>query len=815
MPKKNTSRKLSHVIHLILVYPDIAKATSVIIDEKEVEKYTPAGAALRKAQMPPLWEEELTDEEDIKKWGEYWGDWKEGVEPLRDMAGITEINNFRYTAKGLPVFLEMSRGKTWDNCLDKIILDSLEENGMSMRVMYTRPQNYRSVHGQDPQSAKGFLPINTWDSSLGTILPKIMGDSVVFQAGIDTSALTFWHGYLQPLMDAQSKVRTRATNRIEKDEAAVQKVLGDSFLSAELPTDMSLRKAREAVTKLSKLKVDLSWCLVSPQDEAIARKEIDLTKPTAADEITARWEKLSPNGQKLEYCMLAIGWLVKLIERKTGKKNEIDFGGEQDETVMKYGMTLADKIPARQLDRFAPPTPEEVTGFNNLLSDVVDSWLGRTAPDDLRTVISIFEDEDESNAVEKFKAGTTDLGMEEWQNQSYENVCLNTGLPEGRPTFFRNYTSDNVKDIVGGGSQPYPGAVEVKLAWHQMCSIAGIYTRLNSPQLADLPGIDHTPSALPSAPVAIREGWGRTPGIAVLDNVGLGKTLSALGAVGSFMQHRALQQEIKTRLASASSKSTPATATGPEGSSATSPHPIQTPVAASAPNNNAPTDAGQPPVAPRASSHPSSTANQTLNLNDAAPPAASPANNDAGDPARGRPRDFAASPEGLPACLKEVVRFGSRPDAEIPDAAHLILVPNSLLPQWTHETHRFMRTDGGVRLFVCTNSSKNWEVEMRAIRQEQTIPKYRTIVLASHSVVQRMYQTNKFKILHSIQDQMPRLKYSLPADTLFSFSWGSIWIDEAHEARTGGALWHALSAILELGLVKVVMTATPMMEKPE
>lgn len=78
-----------------------------------------------------------------------------------------------------------------------------------------------------------------------------------------------------------------------------------------------------------------------------------------------------------------------------------------------------------------------------------------------------------------------------------------------------------------------------------------------------------------------------------------------------------------------------------------------------------------------------------------------------------------------------------------------------------------------------------------------------------------MYNQNRGKIQHNEENGMPRLRYTPPAHTLYCFSWGSVWVDEAHEARTGKALWRAISAILELALVKVLMTATPLLEQPE
>lgn len=78
-----------------------------------------------------------------------------------------------------------------------------------------------------------------------------------------------------------------------------------------------------------------------------------------------------------------------------------------------------------------------------------------------------------------------------------------------------------------------------------------------------------------------------------------------------------------------------------------------------------------------------------------------------------------------------------------------------------------------------------------------------------------MLSLYKTQIIHSTVDGLPRLKYSLPSATLFGFSYASVWIDEAQEARTGKAFWNACASIFELSLLKVIMTATPLLESPD
>ncbi|KAJ3978215.1 hypothetical protein F5890DRAFT_1607689 [Lentinula detonsa] len=99
--------------------------------------------------------------------------------------------------------------------------------------------------------------------------------------------------------------------------------------------------------------------------------------------------------------------------------------------------------------------------------------------------------------------------------------------------------------------------------------------------------------------------------------------------------------------------------------------------------------------------------------------------------------------------------------------------------------------------------------------QSSPQPPYRRVVLVTHKIVQRMFSIDMVQIVEDKVQFEPRLRYELPRSTVFDYSWGSIWVDEVHESRTGKALWRALSALLELCLIKVLMSATPLVENPE
>lgn len=59
-----------------------------------------------------------------------------------------------------------------------------------------------------------------------------------------------------------------------------------------------------------------------------------------------------------------------------------------------------------------------------------------------------------------------------------------------------------------------------------------------------------------------------------------------------------------------------------------------------------------------------------------------------------------------------------------------------------------------------------------------------------------------------------RIRWPLPAKSLFAFSWLSIFFDEVHEARTGQKLWQSMDLACNVAMVKVFATATPYVEGP-
>ena len=207
--------------------------------------------------------------------------------------------------------------------------------------MYTKPSNYTTVVTSTTQDGKKpFVSVNAWDSISLSLLGSILGDGVGEDV-LSKDVMMWWHTTIGALIDQYAKYRNRADTHIVTAENAVHALLGDSFLRTTLPQDFTVPRAHKALKALKAYKTALEWQVVSEQDVKILGQRIDLQGKDATDKIKERWAKLSVNGRRKEYVQMTIGWLTGLIEVKTRKAVELDFGGDTDEEICEFIHSLA------------------------------------------------------------------------------------------------------------------------------------------------------------------------------------------------------------------------------------------------------------------------------------------------------------------------------------------------------------------------------------------------------------------------------------------------------------------------------------------
>ncbi|KAF9064399.1 hypothetical protein BDP27DRAFT_1367225 [Rhodocollybia butyracea] len=508
----------------------------------------------------------------------------------------------------------------------------------------------------------------------------ILGNSIA----VPDFVVAWWHTTMQALLNVNSKHRKTSDEKSAKAQATIKKYFGPNFLEGELPTTSRL-----------------NWQLISPTNANVLATSVDLNSSDALEKIKARWSQLTPNARMGQYCQMTIGWMAGVVETRTKTPVELNLGGDPGHEIMEYGRLVGKSIPAEKLaEWFIVPSAGEIEVFNSELADFVDSWLGQTNINSLGTAMSLYQNPQFEKVLD-YQCEGNDIRLEVFKKYTLHELHTHLGLDNGLPSIFCPYTADDPTSIPAG-NKSFEGGEPVVISWHQLVFVGELFSRLARCHQANLQDIHHSGNPL-TALSAIQEEWAKTPGLALLDEVGLGKTMCVMAAIATIQQVEPQQIAF---------------------------------------NNNGRRNQNQ-----------------------------------------------------LPPCIRDATSFGCR-KAGLPSQPHLIIVPHSLVDQWENELCRFFCPDS-TQIFVVQSAAKHWGKDMAAIRASKT-----------PDILQQMFVANNGMIVKTLVNGLPRLCYNPLQDTLFSFSWCLVWIDEAREGRTGGPTWRSFSAILEAA-------ATPLLEHPE
>ncbi|KAJ7511063.1 P-loop containing nucleoside triphosphate hydrolase protein [Mycena galericulata] len=146
-------------------------------------------------------------------------------------------------------------------------------------------------------------------------------------------------------------------------------------------------------------------------------------------------------------------------------------------------------------------------------------------------------------------------------------------------------------------------------------------------------------------------------------------------------------------------------------------------------------------------------------------------------------------------------------DQGIPNAPHLFLIPGSVLPQFVAEAQRFFQS-GAVDIFTIGSAAHLWKADWERFHNSLQKP-IRRIVFIAHATLRNVM--GKVGVTYKGKVDFGNFKRVLPNSAQpFNKDWLSIFMDEAHEARTGGKLYQSIQATFQTGLIRVIATATPM-----
>ncbi|KAJ7775601.1 hypothetical protein DFH07DRAFT_86869 [Mycena maculata] len=135
-----------------------------------------------------------------------------------------------------------------------------------------------------------------------------------------------------------------------------------------------------------------------------------------------------------------------------------------------------------------------------------------------------------------------------------------------------------------------------------------------------------------------------------------------------------------------------------------------------------------------------------------------------------------------------------------PDASHIIVAPLSLMAHWESQIRRLFRHKA-ITLIVVPTIQDKWAEAMAQARGQ---PRHRVIFLVAITTLTRMAEGAA--IMRGL------LPDHTPDDSVYHRSYATCYIDEAHFMRNGGAQWQAVLALTSISMLKIVGTATPIVE---
>ncbi|KAL0064509.1 hypothetical protein AAF712_008567 [Marasmius tenuissimus] len=503
-------------------------------------EYSPIHEALIRAKVPTWIETERPDYVD-PKWDETWKEIRERIQAtLLKLEGRGAIEEFHYREAGLDEVLDASRKESWAAVGDKLILEVLAEHHVSIREVYTDPDYYVEIKDDDEDKkgkkrkrstkpsqsedvtsalARGFCSLKHWEGLVTTLLPKILGPHCFGSNGIIVRPewITWWKVVLQTLLDAASKQHTRYLNNLETAERNVAEVVGkDIFMTTDLPDGFTLAKARQAIKYVRYWATALRWLPRSHEDVESNATRIDPDATENRQElIEKRWAGLSRRAKKIEYAQMLVGWLSRIVEKRTGVALDFAEAAEpEEETIIEYGKAMAEKISAKSIDNMPKPTPEETDDVN-----VIDN------------AISMYLNSDIAAALKQFLGEGADIGVGQFATWSPADLWSYIGLLDGLPVGFRHWTCDDPARLPEEDVE-FEGSDKVHISWHQLVFIAALFGHMSDTKLAPVEGILHTQPA-DDASISLREQWGAIPGVALFDDVGLGKIMCGIAGIAS------------------------------------------------------------------------------------------------------------------------------------------------------------------------------------------------------------------------------------------------------------------------------------------
>ncbi|KAF9494556.1 hypothetical protein BDN71DRAFT_1507539 [Pleurotus eryngii] len=146
----------------------------------------------------------------------------------------------------------------------------------------------------------------------------------------------------------------------------------------------------------------------------------------------------------------------------------------------------------------------------------------------------------------------------------------------------------------------------------------------------------------------------------------------------------------------------------------------------------------------------------------------------------------------------------------VPNLAHLIIVPLSIISQWTAELHRFFRK-GAIDIFVLPNTAEAVELFFHGKESawKRSSHKYMNRITFT-SLTARTFRCGKESGLNVVDEPHQRITNPPSPKTIFDTQWCSTWIDEVHLFCSLSCGFFGSIAMDSSSFVVNCITATPL-----
>lgn len=212
------------------------------------------------------------------------------------------------------------------------------------------------------------------------------------------------------------------------------------------------------------------------------------------------------------------------------------------------GKRLAEGVSQAGVEGIPEPTTNDITQFQSELADFADSWLDRGFTDPVKSAVTLISNAETCDAWTECLGRQQDIGVEEWGRIEPQYIHSFIGLMGALPIAFRHHTCGEGRQAPADsdGLRPFPGSSPVVISWHQLVYAGAVFRRLTQTDLA--PIVDRNYSAAPQELFWFREMWTAVPGVGLLDEMGLGKSICAMTLIGSLQNCYYLERECPNQL---------------------------------------------------------------------------------------------------------------------------------------------------------------------------------------------------------------------------------------------------------------------------